>query len=110
MKGVMLDPTKHWECPSCGLQHVTRQALPHTPLHGCGSLNGLSVPYVEVMKGKEKLTKFSVRHVLNEREDFIGKEQVTYHEGRPIMNLSTERADGSNDLRVYAPTAQVNAL
>lgn len=108
MNIVMLDPTKHWECPSCGLQKVTTDGRPITPLHGCANLNGLSVPYVEVIKGQE-LKKNSVRHIVNEREDYVGKENVQIHNGRPIMNLITERADGSNDVRVYAPAANASA-
>jgi hypothetical protein len=43
----------------------------------------------------------------NEREDYIGKEDVqTDAEGRPIMNVIIEREDGQ-DCVVYAPTAEI---
>lgn len=103
---IILKPEFRWECPSCGQQHVTHEVRPHTPLHPCRGQAGLAVPYAPVPKGAEGLKKHSVRHVLNEREDWIGDEMVQYHNGRPIMNLITERADGSNDVRVYAPTAR----
>lgn len=102
---VLLDPEKHWECASCGVQHVTIDYRVTTPLHPCSKLNGMEVPFTEVPPGQEKLRRFSARHVLKEREDYIGQEQVQMHNGRPIMALSTERPDGSNDLRVYAPTS-----
>jgi len=105
-EAIILNPSFNWECPSCGEQHVTHEAKPHTPLHPCKRQAGLSVPYAPVAPGLEKLKKHSVRHVINEREDWIGDEMVQYHEGRPIMNLVTDRADGTNDIRVYAPTAQ----
>lgn len=107
METVILNPTRHWECAACGRQHVTKDARPITPLHGCTKMKGLSVPYVQVVKG-QALKKNSVRVVLNEREDYIGKENVQTLDGRPIMNLITERADGSNDIRVYAPMAKAS--
>jgi len=42
---------------------------------------------------------------LNEREDYIGTEDVTMVDGRPIMSVTTEYADGHTDVAVYAPTA-----
>ncbi len=100
----LLDPTKRWECPSCGHQHVTREARPHTPMHPCPRLKGVIAPYVEVT---DALVKHSVRHVVVEREDFIGNELgvATDDEGRAVMAVRTERADGSNDCHVFAPLA-----
>lgn len=104
---VLLNPEHHWECISCGRQEVTRTpGKVVTPLHPCKAHNGLDVPYTEVPPGKQELRKHAARHVLREREDYIGQEVVRYHNGRPIMALVTERADGSNDARVYAPVAQ----
>lgn len=103
---VMLDPERHWQCPSCGLQHVTREHRPHVPMHPCRGLRGILTPYVEVPPGMAELRKHSVRHVAKVREDFVGSEIVRKDaDGRPIMAVSTERADGSNDLHVFAPTA-----
>lgn len=103
---VLLDPTKHWECLSCGVQKVTKTPQIITPLHPCKAHNGLEVPFTEVPPGQSGLKKHAGRHVIREREDYIGAEVVQYHEGRPIMSLVTERPDGSNDARVYAPAAK----
>jgi len=40
----------------------------------------------------------------NEREDYIGDEQVQLHQGRPVMNLVVTRDDGQ-DCVIFAPTA-----
>lgn len=105
MNTVILDPTKKWGCPSCGGLHLTREARPHTPFHQCPALNGLTAPYVEIVHGSE-LDPRTVRHVPIDREDYVGSEDVqTDDNGRPIMALDTQRADGSNDRTVYAPTA-----
>jgi hypothetical protein len=59
----------------------------------------LTVPMVE--EGQK------VNITSNEREDYIGKEDVqTDAEGRPIMNVIIEREDGQ-DCVVYAPTAEI---
>jgi hypothetical protein len=102
---ALLDPTKRWECPSCELQHVTREPRPHTPMHPCRAQRGLTVPFVEV-HGRE-LAKHSVRHVPVERGDYVGAERgVTLDsDGRAIQAIRTERADGSNDCHVLAPIA-----
>lgn len=103
---LLTAPERRWQCPSCDRQHVTREARPHTPMHTCSALNGLATPFVEV-RG-DALAKHSVRHVVVEREDYVGNELVqTDNTGRPVMALRTERADGSNDARVFAPTAHV---
>lgn len=106
MGAVILEPReRRWACPSCPQKHVTRIALPHTPVHACAGVRGVSVPFVEVQG--DDLAKHSVRHVLKEREDYVGDEWVQRDPelGRPILSVSTERADGSNDVRVFAPTA-----
>jgi hypothetical protein len=100
----LLDATKRWECPSCGLQHVTREARPHTPMHDCRALAGLLAPFVAVT-GAE-LNRHQQRLVVVDREDYVGNEIVrTDGNGRPVMAVRTERADGSNDCHVFAPTA-----
>lgn len=101
---ILLDPSRRWQCPSCDRQLKTEQPVSTIPLHPCKENKGLLVPFVEV-HGVE-LRKHSSRHVVLEREDFVGSELVqTDGEGRPVMAVVTERADGSNDTQVYAPTA-----
>lgn len=105
----ILDPTRRWQCPSCERQHVTHDPRVVTPMHPCTAQKGLMVPYVEV-HGIE-LAKHSARHVVVERGDYVGGEQGlrTDAEGRVAMGVSTERADGSNDFTVFAPTATAQA-
>lgn len=68
---------------------------------------GILAPYVEVT-GAE-LDKRKQRHVVVERADYIGNELVRVNAaGRPIQSIITERADGSNDNHVFAPTAQAS--
>lgn len=101
----ILSVEKRWECPSCGRRHVTREPRPHSELHACPAQHGLMVPFVEV-HGTE-LKKHSVRHVPVEREDYVGTEEgVRFDsEGRAVMAVRTERADGSNDCHVFATAA-----
>ncbi len=86
-----------WECLSCDLTDVTYSNEFHTRFHSCRGLRGLSVAMVPAgTKGK---------HVLNEREDWIGKEDVQLDgEDRPTMSVVTVRDDGT-DCTVYAPCA-----
>lgn len=100
---VLIDPKpQDWYCPSCRQTDRTVNAKPHTRFHPCPKHGMLTMPFLPV----EMDAKFVVR----EREDYIGKEDVFLSpEGRPVASVSTERADGSNDLRVYAPTAHADA-
>lgn len=101
MNVPILNAEKRWGCPTCGATHVTREARPHTPMHRCAGF-GLDVPLVEI-HGDELV---GVRHVAVERDDYIGDELVqTDLNGRPVMAIVTERADGSANRAVYAPTA-----
>lgn len=93
---ILEPPPTHWECPSCGATDTTTRGDAHTQMHPCPALAGLNVPLATVGTG--------ARHVIVEREDYIGTEQA----GR-IMAVRTERADGSNDTTVYAPTATLSA-
>lgn len=102
----LLNAEKRWECPSCGGQHVTHEPRPHVPMHPCKGLGGLLAPFVEV---HGDLVKGSVQHRVVEREDYVGDEQgVPMIDGRPIMAVRTERADGSNDVHVFPGTATGN--
>jgi hypothetical protein len=85
-----------WVCPNCPAVEVTHEAQPHTRFHTCPGLQGLTAPMVEAGS--------KVRVTAREREDYIGNEKV----GR-VMSVVTERADGSNDVAVFAPTATAKA-
>jgi len=107
MSGVattILDPTRHWVCPSCPATHVTKLAGVHTPMHDCPGQAGLSVPYVE---HTDRLNPVRVRHLPVEREDWVGTEHGVTHDvdGRAISAVRTERWDDTNDTVVFAPTA-----
>ena len=69
-------------------------------MHSCVALNGMTVPLVEIQRPDDTP---DARHVVNAREDYIGHENAG-----PVMSVSTEHSDGSNDLTVYAPTAEVH--
>lgn len=105
MNVPILSTEKRWECPSCGRQVITHEPRPHSELHACPAQHGLVVPFVEVQG--TGLARNTVRHVPVEREDYIGSEKgVRFDdEGRPVMAVRTERADGSNDCHVFATAA-----
>ncbi|MDU9765500.1 hypothetical protein RGC28_08555, partial [Helicobacter pylori] len=71
--------------------------------HTCPRLRYLSAPMVR--KGT------SAKVTLTEREDYIGNEavQLDPERGRPVLSITTTRADGSNDVVVFAPTATAKA-
>jgi hypothetical protein len=97
MAPVILDaPEQRWECPSCDLQQVTHRSDVHTEFHHCGGLAGLWAPMVSAGTRAKVET--------NEREDYVGKERVQLHQGRPVMNLVVTRDDGQ-DCVIFAPSA-----
>lgn len=90
-------PVTRWECPNCDATDTTRVAGPHSRFHACSGLAGMTAPMVP--EGT------SVKVTAIEREDYIGDEDVqTDANGRPVMQVVTERADGT-DVIVFAPTA-----
>lgn len=92
---------RRWECPSCGLGHVTREHRPHTPMHVCRALAGLTAPFVEA--------GVSAVHRRVEREDYVAGELVQLDAaGRPVMAVVTE-TDDRQDCTVFAPTATAQA-
>lgn len=93
---ILQAPEQRWECPSCDLQQVTRRRDVHTEFHHCGGLAGLWAPMVPAGTRAKVET--------NEREDYIGKERVQLHQGRPVMNLVVTRDDGQ-DCVIFAPSA-----
>jgi hypothetical protein len=101
----MLDgvPVHEWECPSCDRRSITRERAPRARAHPCSGRLGLNVPMV--LKGDR------ARHVVREREDYIGAERVQLApgNGRPVMAVETHHDDGRMDATVYLPTATSQA-
>lgn len=92
---------QRWECPNCSLLDVTFEAQPHSRMHTCRGLAGLTVPMVPAG------TRCKV--VAIEREDYVGRDMVQLDgNGRPIMATVVTRDDGE-DRAVYAPTATVSS-
>ena len=96
---MILSSVRHWECPNCKMTDVTTKPVANR-YHACAGLSGVMAPLVPAGQ-KVKVTA-------NEREDYIGKEMVQMHNGRPVMSIVTERPDGSNDVMVFAPSATGN--
>lgn len=94
----LLHPEQRWVCPACPLTQVTHEATPHTRMHQCAGLKGLTAPMVPAGT--------TAKHTAVEREDYIGGEVVaTDGDGRPVMSVLTTRDDGE-DCTIYAPLAQ----
>ena len=94
-----------WECPNCVEVYQTPDLQASTPMHPCPSLSGVMAPFVKLPPGKVELPK-GVRVVAVERGDYVNGEHVMLDvDGRPVMSVRTERADGSNDCHVFAPAA-----
>lgn len=100
---VLAPPVRHWYCPNCRAEGVTRQHGPHVRYHTCPKLRMLSAPMVPL--GTDAKVE------LREREDYVGTERVQRDPelGRPVMSIVTTRPDGSNDAVVFAPLAAVRA-
>ena len=93
-----------WYCPNCATTaHLPFPKPGQTHLHTCPGLRGLAAPLVPVGT--------RARVYIREREDYVGTERVQLdpERGRPVMAIVTERADGSNDALVLAPTATATA-
>lgn len=86
-----------WECPNCDLTDVTTDPRPHSRMHACRGLRGLTTPMVPAG------TRCKVE--ARDRDDYVGTDLVqTDGEGRPVMSVVTTRDDGQ-DCTVYAPCA-----
>lgn len=91
---------QRWECPNCDTTDVTFESQPHSRMHTCSAMAGLTVPMVPAG------TRCKV--VAVEREDYIGRDMVqTDGHGRPVMATVVTRDDGE-DRAVYAPTATIS--
>lgn len=86
-----------WRCPNCGLEERTE--IKPNRFHTCPKLRYMTAPMV--------LAGTDAKVTIQEREDYVGREMVRLdpERGRPVMSIVTERADGSNDVMVFAPTA-----
>jgi len=98
MPAVLLNGSRHWECPNCPAVYVTAVAEPHIPFHECPGLRGILAPYVEAG------TRCKVEAV--DREDYEGSELGlrTDRDGRPVMSVVTTRDDGQ-DCAVFPAAA-----
>jgi hypothetical protein len=93
----ILQPEQRWACPSCDFTDVTHEAQPHTRMHACRGLAGLTAPMVPA--GTRAV------HRAVEREDYINGDLVQLDgNGRPVMAIVTTRDDGE-DCTVFAPAA-----
>ena len=91
-------------CPECGKTgRVRNLVLKGTQMHQCPKLRGLMAP---MFREDVQCTV-----VLNEREDYVGSADVQLdpERKRPVMNMTTEYADGHTDVVVYAPRARLVA-
>jgi hypothetical protein len=95
----LLHRDQFWECPNCPAVDKTNDPRAN-PFHRCRGLAGLTAPLVPAG------TKCQV--TAHEREDYVGREIVPLHEGRPIAQVRIEREDGE-DCVVFAPTARIVA-
>lgn len=90
---------RRWWCPRCDHTDVTHEAEPHTRMHTCAGLAGLTSPMVPAGVTAKVETA--------EREDYTAGDDVQYDgNGRPIMHVRVTRDDG-DDIAVYAPTAHL---
>lgn len=97
---ILLETEQHWVCPNCSLTQVTRESQPHTRMHACSGLNGITAPMIP--------DGVNCKVEVVEREDYVGKEVVTYDDAnKPISAVVTTRDDG-NDVAVFAPVAVAN--
>ena len=99
---ILALPAHRWYCTKCPQTDVTHEIQPHSRMHVCPGLRGLTAPFIAVG------TKAKVE--LHEREDYIGSEvvQLDPEFGRPVMSITTERDDGT-DAIVFAPMATARA-
>ena len=100
MNAPRLRRETHWVCPNCDQTAVTDDPRPHSRMHICIGLSGMSAPMVE--------DGIRCKVEANVRDDYVGGELVTVDgEGRPIMSVVTTRDDGT-DCAVFAPCATLS--
>jgi hypothetical protein len=94
----LLFATESWHCPLCRFEEtIPRIAGPHTRMHICPKLNGLTTPLVAAGV-KAKVER-------RDPEDYVGGSLLTFDDtGRPVQSVVTTRDEGQ-DCAVYPPTA-----
>lgn len=98
----ILNPRHEWACPNCPAYDVTTEHRPHSRMHSCAGLAGLTTPMVPAADVAGNRVKVEAKV----REDYVGAESgLVYKDGQPIMAVETEYADGHTDVAVFAPTA-----
>jgi hypothetical protein len=96
----LLRPEQHWVCPACDQTDVTHEARPHSRMHSCRGLRGLTVPMVP--------DGVRAEHRINRREDYAGRQILQRDgDGNVVMSVTTIRDEGQ-DCSVMAPTAVLN--
>lgn len=100
MNVPVLGAEHHWRCPECLREHVTYRTDVHAPMHQCPRLRGAWAFFVAA--------GIKAHLVVNERQDYVGKDLVTCDGyGRPVMSITTKRDDGE-DCAVFAPCVIVD--
>lgn len=102
---ILRAPEHHWACPNCSLTSISHEPRAHVQMHPCAGLAGLTAPMVPAAER-------GTRVIAVERQDYLGADQGRVRldgNGRPVMSVVTERADGSTDAVVFAPTATASA-
>lgn len=98
----LLNFVQRWECPNCDTQDEHNIKPGQSRMHSCPGLKGLTAPLVPFGTASKCKTEAT------EREDYVGKDTVTRDaDGKPIMNVTVTRDDGSNDVVVFAPCINV---
>ena len=85
----------------------TQKHEPHTQMHNCSGLKGLSIPMIEVKSPRDDPSPTRHRHVVKPYEGFMGSGAAEQY--RPTTAaIVTERFDGSNDVTVTVGTAVID--
>lgn len=94
---------RNWHCPNCHSEHRSYDSPNLSAFHHCPALNGILTPMVE--DGRDAIHKILLR------EDYVGEDICSVRDAnnRVVSSVTTEFADGSNQLTVYMPCATVSA-
>jgi hypothetical protein len=94
-------PVHRWYCPNCDQTDVTRELRPHSRMHTCPGLRGLTAPFIA------EGTRAKVER--RDPEDYVGTTLPHLDDdGRPASAVVTTRDDGQ-DTAVLAPTISIRA-